>query len=297
MTRIDKRDLSVKQIKMGEAPWGVAVDTTHVWTSNYYDDTVTRISKYDYSITKIKVGEEPYGIAMDGNYVWVTNGKDNTLSRIDKSDLSVTEIAAGSYPVRIASGYVFDYTFLKSTCRSVEVTEPSADVTITQGETVPISWNISASNTANSAPASLFPRRQKSSSPFRPSIFMVEPVLLGKATVSFYYDTDTDFAGDGKALIENGTLGDDSFLWDTAGVTPGTYYIAASVDDGLCMDTAYALAAVTITAPIMETDEGFEGGDFEKHPWLHGGDQPWDIVSDTQYEGTYSAESGIYSRQ
>ena len=293
LTRIDKSDLSVQQIKAGESPsYGIAVDTTHIWTSNYYDDTVTRISKYDYSRTTLDVGEKPYGIALDNDYVWVATLDDDTLSCIDKSDLSVTEIRMDDHPIRVASGYCYDYSFPQSPCKPVEVTEPASDVTVSQGEIVQISWKtdwITADTNMSLSPSL---SRQTALSVFRRNKSNANPILQSGSTVSLYYDTDSDFAGIGKILITKMASEDESFLWDTVGVTPGTYHIVAAVDDGICLEFDYAVATVTITAPIEETDEGFEGGDFEKYPWLHGGAQPWDLVSDTQIDGTYSAKSG-----
>jgi len=40
-------------------------------------------------------------------------------------------------------------------------------------------------------------------------------------------------------------------------------------------------------------EEDFETGDFSVYDWQHLGDADWNIVSDTVYEGTYSAKSGV----
>jgi len=40
-------------------------------------------------------------------------------------------------------------------------------------------------------------------------------------------------------------------------------------------------------------EENFETGDFSQYPWQHSGNANWSIVSDTVYEGTYAAKSGV----
>jgi hypothetical protein len=42
-------------------------------------------------------------------------------------------------------------------------------------------------------------------------------------------------------------------------------------------------------------DEDFETGDFSKYNWQHTGDANWVVVSDVNYEGSYSAKSGLIS--
>lgn len=38
--------------------------------------------------------------------------------------------------------------------------------------------------------------------------------------------------------------------------------------------------------------EDFETGDFNRFPWTHDGNAPWEVVADDTYEGAYSAQSG-----
>jgi len=47
------------------------------------------------------------------------------------------------------------------------------------------------------------------------------------------------------------------------------------------------------SAAVIE--EGFESGDFASNPWQHSGHAHWTIVSDTVYQGSYSAQSGTLS--
>ena len=39
--------------------------------------------------------------------------------------------------------------------------------------------------------------------------------------------------------------------------------------------------------------EDWETGDFNRFPWVQGGNADWTIVTDNPYEGVYSARSGI----
>ncbi len=43
---------------------------------------------------------------------------------------------------------------------------------------------------------------------------------------------------------------------------------------------------------IGNTNETFETGDFSAFDWEHSGNQPWTVVSDNPYSGTYCAKSG-----
>jgi len=46
---------------------------------------------------------------------------------------------------------------------------------------------------------------------------------------------------------------------------------------------------------LLVLDEDFETGDFSKYDWQHSGDANWIVVSDANYEGSYSARSGAIS--
>jgi hypothetical protein len=68
------------------------------------------------------------------------------------------------------------------------------------------------------------------------------------ATVNLYYDSDTDPAN-GKALIVSGLpIGQGSYTWNTANVTPGVYYIYAETTDGMNTTSRYSTGPVQVTS-------------------------------------------------
>ena len=54
---------------------------------------------------------------------------------------------------------------------------------------------------------------------------------------------------------------------------------------------AYAFSA-TFNSTIGIMEEDFETGDFTAFEWINAGSQPWTIISDNPYDGTYSTKSG-----
>ncbi|MHC4676955.1 MAG: GLUG motif-containing protein [Planctomycetota bacterium] len=76
------------------------------------------------------------------------------------------------------------------------------------------------------------------------------------------------------------------------------YCEGADLDESNNVNFAdYALFAENWRKGLMPSvlDEDFETGDFTKYNWQHAGDANWVVVSDVNYEGSYSAKSGIIS--
>ena len=70
-------------IDVGNGPYGVAFDGTHIWTANFLDGTVSKIVAATGAVTDtIDVGNFPWGVAFDGTHMWVANGGDDTVSKI-----------------------------------------------------------------------------------------------------------------------------------------------------------------------------------------------------------------------
>jgi hypothetical protein len=85
--------------------YGVAVDETYCWVSNYYQNYVVRINKMNFSTTLIAAETYSAGIAVDSDYCWLANnryGGGNTVTRIRKADFSTTIITVGSCPLGVA---------------------------------------------------------------------------------------------------------------------------------------------------------------------------------------------------
>lgn len=93
------------------------------------------------------------------------------------------------------------------------------------------------------------------------------------------------------------TLGTIGFF----GYSLATFEVTVDPDapsGSILVDFEYEL----VSGDIIETEifkekiglllEDWETGDFEKFPWEHDGNQPWEIVNQYTYEGFYSAKSG-----
>jgi YVTN family beta-propeller protein len=53
------------------------------WTANSGDDTVSKIAAATGVVAAtITVGNNPFGVAFDGTHMWVANGSDDTVSKI-----------------------------------------------------------------------------------------------------------------------------------------------------------------------------------------------------------------------
>ncbi len=100
---------------------------------------------------------------------------------------------------------------------SIDITQPSSNITVNQGDPVSISWNGTDPDDA--------------------------------ATVALFYDSDCDGNNGGWGLIALNQPEDGSYNWDTDGVPLGTYRIHAIIDDqnhGADVGTDCADGSVTI---------------------------------------------------
>jgi hypothetical protein len=74
------------------------------------------------------------------------------------------------------------------------------------------------------------------------------------ATAALYYDIDTNPAN-GRSLITSGIpLSAGAFVWNTAGVQPGEYYIYAEASDGLQAIGRYSTVPVQVVPPGSLSD-------------------------------------------
>ena len=72
LTRLDPRTGTVRTIKVGGAPAGVAYADDSVWVANSISGTVSRISPVTGATQHIRVGNEPTNLAAAGDEVWAT---------------------------------------------------------------------------------------------------------------------------------------------------------------------------------------------------------------------------------
>jgi YVTN family beta-propeller protein len=95
----------IKTITVGSVPRAVSSDGTHVWVTDWGENTVSEIEASSGKvINTIKVGEKPYGVSSDGTHVWVTNLADGTVSEIEASSGKVINtIEVGESPFSVSS--------------------------------------------------------------------------------------------------------------------------------------------------------------------------------------------------
>jgi YVTN family beta-propeller protein len=95
----------INTINVGVYPSGVSSDGTHVWVTNYAEDTVSEIeASTGKVINTINVGEGPDGVSSDGTHVWVTNYDADTVSEIEASTGEVINtINVGESPYGVSS--------------------------------------------------------------------------------------------------------------------------------------------------------------------------------------------------
>ncbi len=112
----------VGTIGVGNLPFGVSSDGTHVWVTNGNDNTVTELDASTGAVVQtIGVASYPNGVSSDGTHVWVANAVDDT----------VTEIAVANGPLQITTTSLPDAT----------VGQPYSFQLQATGGTPPYTWN------------------------------------------------------------------------------------------------------------------------------------------------------------
>jgi DNA-binding beta-propeller fold protein YncE len=113
ISRINPRDATSQEIRVGGKPIELGVDQGAVWVWNY-TDAITRVDVRTGEVTTITGGsaDAPIsGIAVGGGYVWLSHEKNGTVTRINMQNraLEGDPIAVGSKPIAMAFGNKFLY--------------------------------------------------------------------------------------------------------------------------------------------------------------------------------------------
>ena len=106
--------------------------------------------------------------------------------------------------------------------------------------------------------------------------------VVAGSKISLCYDTDTTFNGNEHWIEIDGVKaanGSGAYSWNTAGVTPGTYYLAGYMyDDGKTFTFSHLAQAITITAAQPQTFAvlgptlgTYQAGQTINIPWTAGG--------------------------
>ena len=171
----------------------------------------------------VSIGYDQDSIYDNGNHTWLAVGQseDGSLS------WNTSGVSPGTYYIfgMIYDGECSDHDYASGTvtvlapniCPTLDMTSPSSNQTVTQGQNVAIAWNGTDPDDA--------------------------------ATVSIGYDQDNIFDNGNHTWIALSQSEDGSYSWNTSGVAPGTYYIFGMIYDGECSDHDYASGTVTVLAP------------------------------------------------
>jgi len=127
----------IKNIVVGDAPYGMAFDGTDLWVTNSNDSTINKIDISAEIITAtVTVGGSPSAIAFDGINIWVSNISDDNVNKIDISaEIIVGTVTVGTDPY----GMAFDGTDLwvsnagDDTINKIDISAEIITATVTVG--------------------------------------------------------------------------------------------------------------------------------------------------------------------
>jgi hypothetical protein len=85
---------------LGNQPFGIAFDGTHVWTANSASvSIITPQATTPYPVTTVTTGfTKPWGILYDGAHIWVTDQNAGTLLKLDATGAILQTVAVGVNP-------------------------------------------------------------------------------------------------------------------------------------------------------------------------------------------------------
>lgn len=94
----------VRTIGVGQNPYGIASDGTHVWVANNGDGTVSEIDAGTGAVLNtIPVGGHPLRVSADGSDVWVANDEADEVTEIDESSGSIVRTIPVEHPFNLSS--------------------------------------------------------------------------------------------------------------------------------------------------------------------------------------------------
>ena len=127
----------INTIHVGEAPYGVSSDGTHVWVANETEDTVSEIEASSGKvINTIDVGLGPFAVSSDRTHVWVTDAREDTVSEIEASSGKVINtIDVGNDPEGVSSDgiHVWVANYVEDTVSEIEASTGKVINTIAVG--------------------------------------------------------------------------------------------------------------------------------------------------------------------
>jgi hypothetical protein len=97
LTELNASDGSfVRNVTVGNNPYGICFDGINIWAANYADNTVSEVRASDGTVVAtIPVGTTPVGVTFDGANIWVANSASNNVTKLSAS----TGANLGTFPV------------------------------------------------------------------------------------------------------------------------------------------------------------------------------------------------------
>jgi len=207
---------------------GVQLNPSLSWTNGggatsyaVYFGTSSLLGSSDYqTIVTSPTWRPPSPLQEDTTYYWRIDAKNNC-------------------PSGTTEGNIWSFTTLiNNVPPTVEITEPSANITVDVGELVQIAWNGTDPD--------------------------------DNASVVLYRDPDQTYNNGNETIIISGQPEDGSKSWDTSGTPLGEYYILAKIcDDEPSCSYAYSTGTVSIVGkpdfepntPSLEPDSNVSPGE------------------------------------
>ncbi len=177
--------------------------------------------------SKISLCYDP-DTSWNGNEKWIEVDQLSAVNGTNTYSWNTTSVAPGTYYV---AGYLWSggrASFARSSQTTTIVASPFALTipavqSVAVGQNVPIQWNVTGSVPTGSK-------------------------------ISLCYDSDTVFNGNEKWIAVDkitASKGAGSYVWNTAGVAPGSYYLAGYLYDGAKMFAVSHLSQPVIVGPTF----------------------------------------------
>ena len=124
-------------VTVGNSPWGVAFDGSHIWVANDGSGTVSEVDVASHIvINTVTVGGNPVGVAFDGSHIWVSNVNDTVSEISDTSTPSVINtVTVGSDPGAVAfdGSHIWVSNDASNTVSEIDVASHTVINTVTVG--------------------------------------------------------------------------------------------------------------------------------------------------------------------
>jgi YVTN family beta-propeller protein len=109
-------------ITVGQVPFGVSSDGTHVWVANESDNSVSELNASTGSVIQtIPVGSPPFGVSSDGTHVWVAGFGVVELNASTGSVIQTITVGEGPSMVSSDGTHVWVTNFGSNTVSEISI--------------------------------------------------------------------------------------------------------------------------------------------------------------------------------